>query len=96
VQATNRIWIDSVELWSDRHYEKDYHDDLLDITHGVYAADVTNSYLHNCWKELLVGHSHSNESEGTAIQVTYTLNKWQNMNSRTPSFRFGHGHICNN
>ena len=48
------------------------------------------------WKASLVGHSDSNESEDKAIQVTYAFNKWQNLNSRTPSFRFGHGHIYNN
>ncbi|ELU35760.1 pectate lyase domain-containing protein [Rhizoctonia solani AG-1 IA] len=40
----------------------------------------------------LVGHSDSNESEDKAIQVTYAFNKWQNLNSRTPSFRFGHAY----
>ncbi|KAG8723863.1 hypothetical protein FRC09_001442 [Ceratobasidium sp. 395] len=96
VQAANRVWIDSVELWSDRDHDKDYYDGLLDITHGCYAVSVTNSYLRDHWKGSLVGHSDSNESEDKAIQVTYAFNKWSNLNSRTPSFRFGHGHIFNN
>ncbi|CAE6454427.1 unnamed protein product [Rhizoctonia solani] len=96
VQSANRVWIDHVELWSDQTHDKDYYDGLLDLTHGVYAASVTNSYLHDHWKASLVGHSDSNESEDKAIQVTYAFNKWQNLNSRTPSFRFGHGHIYNN
>ncbi|KAG9077348.1 hypothetical protein FRC06_008965 [Ceratobasidium sp. 370] len=96
VQAANRVWVDSVELWSDRDHDKDYYDGLLDITHGCYAVTVTNSYLHDHWKASLVGHSDSNESEDLAIQVTYAYNKWYNLNSRTPSFRFGHGHIFNN
>ncbi|KAG9093875.1 hypothetical protein FRC06_011331 [Ceratobasidium sp. 370] len=96
VQASNRVWIDSVELWSDRDHDKDYYDGLLDITHGCYAVTVTNSYLHDHWKASLVGHSDSNESEDVVIQVTYAFNKWYNLNSRTPSFRFGHEHIFNN
>ncbi|KAB5594198.1 Pectate lyase [Ceratobasidium theobromae] len=96
VQAANRVWVDSVELWSDRDHDKDYYDGLLDITHGCYAVTVTNSYLHDHWKASLVGHSDNNESEDLAIQVTYAFNKWYNLNSRTPSFRFGHGHIFNN
>ncbi|QRV96314.1 pectate lyase [Ceratobasidium sp. AG-Ba] len=96
VQAPNRVWIDHVELWSDRDHNKHYYDGLLDLTHGVYAITVTNSYLHDHWKASLIGHSDSNESEDKAIQVTYAYNKWQNLNSRTPSFRFGHGHIFNN
>ncbi|KAB5594194.1 hypothetical protein CTheo_2410 [Ceratobasidium theobromae] len=96
IQASNRVWVDSVELSSDRDHDKDYYDGLLDITHGCYAVSVTNSYLHDHWKASLVGHSDSNESEDKAIQVTYAFNKWENLNSRTPSFRFGHGHIFNN
>ncbi|CAE6504901.1 unnamed protein product [Rhizoctonia solani] len=96
VQASNRVWIDSLELWSDKDHDKDYYDGLLDITHGCYAVTVTNSYLHDHWKASLVGHSDNNESEDLAIQVTYAYNYWQNLNSRTPSFRFGHGHIFNN
>ncbi|KAF8602566.1 pectate lyase B [Ceratobasidium sp. AG-I] len=96
VQASNRVWIDHVDLSSNRDHDKDYYDGLLDLTHGVYAISVTNSYLHDHWKASLVGHSDSNESEDKAIQVTYAFNKWVNLNSRTPSFRFGHGHIFNN
>ncbi|KAG8712086.1 hypothetical protein FRC09_020252 [Ceratobasidium sp. 395] len=96
VQVANRVWVDSVDLSSDRDHDKDYYDGLLDITHGCYAVTVTNSYLHDHWKASLVGHSDSNESEDKAIQVTYAFNKWYNLNSRTPSFRFGHGHIFNN
>ncbi|CAE6456897.1 unnamed protein product [Rhizoctonia solani] len=96
IQAANRVWVDSVDLSSDKDHDKDYYDGLLDITHGCYAVSVTNSYLHDHYKGSLVGHSDSNESEDKAIQVTYALNKWENLNSRTPSFRFGHGHIYNN
>ncbi|KAG8794812.1 hypothetical protein FRC12_021345 [Ceratobasidium sp. 428] len=96
VQASNNVWIDSVELWSDRNHDQDYYGGLLDITHGCYAVTVTNSYLHDHWKASLVGHSDSNEYEDPAIQITYAYNKWYNLNSRAPSFRFGHGHIFNN
>ncbi|CAE6487699.1 unnamed protein product [Rhizoctonia solani] len=96
IQASNRVWVDSVDLSSDKDHDKDFYDGLLDITHGCFAVSVTNSYLHDHYKASLVGHSDSNESEDKAIQVTYALNKWENLNSRTPSFRFGHGHIYNN
>jgi pectate lyase len=96
VQAANRVWIDHVDLSSNRDHDKDYYDGLLDITHGCYAVTVTNSYLHDHWKASLVGHSDNNEAEDVAIQVTYAYNRWSILNSRTPSFRFGHGHIFNN
>ena len=57
---------------------------------------VTNSYLHDHWKASLVGHSDNNGAQDTALQVTFALNRWVDLNSRTPSFRFGHGHLYNN
>ncbi|KAG6840958.1 hypothetical protein C0991_003018 [Blastosporella zonata] len=73
-----------------------HYDGLLDLTHGVTGITVTNSKLYDHWKASLVGHSDSNGSEDTPITVTYANNYWSNLNSRTPSFRFGHGHIFNN
>jgi pectate lyase len=46
------------------------------------------------WKASLVGHSDSNADEDTGkLHVTYANNKWINVNSRTPSIRFGTAHI---
>ncbi|SJL10076.1 related to Pectate lyase A [Armillaria ostoyae] len=70
------------------------YDGLLDITHGCYGITVTNSKLYTHWKASLVGHSDNNGAEDVAIRVTFALNWWYDLNSRTPSFRFGH--IFNN
>ncbi|KAJ6596750.1 pectate lyase B [Mycena sp. CBHHK59/15] len=92
VQASHQVWIDHVDLSSDRgHY-----DGLLDLTHGVTGITVTNSKLYTHWKGSLIGHSDSNGAEDTPITVTLANNYWFNLSSRTPSFRFGHGHIYNN
>ncbi|KAL0948891.1 hypothetical protein HGRIS_009007 [Hohenbuehelia grisea] len=96
VQAAHQVWLDHLDLSSDRDHDKDFYDGLLDLTHGVTGITVTNSKLYNHWKASLVGHSDSNGSEDTPITVTYANNYWTNLNSRTPSFRFGHGHIFNN
>ncbi|KAF9498342.1 pectin lyase-like protein [Pleurotus eryngii] len=96
VQAAHQVWIDHLDLSSDRDHDKDFYDGLLDITHGCTGVTVTNTRLHDHWKGSLVGHSDSNGSEDTAITVTYANNVFSNLNSRTPSFRFGHGHIFNN
>ncbi|KAG9094731.1 hypothetical protein FRC06_010530 [Ceratobasidium sp. 370] len=96
IQSANRVWVDSVDLWSDRDHDKDYYDGLLDITHGSYGISVTNSHLHDHWKASLVGHSDSNGDEDIALEVTFAYNKWENLSSRTPSIRFGHAHIFNN
>ncbi|GAB1519594.1 hypothetical protein RhiTH_002662 [Rhizoctonia solani] len=80
VQASNRIWIDSVELWSDRDHDKDYYDGLLDIANDVYAMSITNSYLHDHWKGSSAGYSNSGDSGGNATQVTYAFNNFLNNN----------------
>ncbi|KAF4574366.1 phosphoribosylaminoimidazole carboxylase ade2 [Pleurotus pulmonarius] len=72
------------------------YDGLLDITHGCTGVTVTGSKLYDHYKGSLVGHSDSNASEDTKITVTYANNYFSNINSRTPSFRFGHGHLFNN
>lgn len=96
VQAASKVWIDHVELWSDLTHNKDYYDGLLDITHGVTEITVSYVYFHDHFKGSLVGHSDSNSSEDTKMTVTYAFNYFKNINSRTPSFRFGKGHIFNN
>ncbi|EKM76092.1 hypothetical protein AGABI1DRAFT_87431 [Agaricus bisporus var. burnettii JB137-S8] len=96
IQEAHQVWVDHVDLSSDRDHDKDFYDGLLDITHGCTGITVTNSRLHDHWKGSLVGHSDSNGSEDTPMTVTYANNWWHNLNSRTPSFRFGHGHIFNN
>ncbi|KAG9219643.1 hypothetical protein CCMSSC00406_0006035 [Pleurotus cornucopiae] len=96
IQAAHQVWIDHLDLSSDRDHDKDFYDGLLDITHGATGVTVTNTKLHDHWKASLVGHSDSNGSEDVAITVTYANNVFSTLNSRTPSFRFGHGHIFNN
>ncbi|CAE6470389.1 unnamed protein product, partial [Rhizoctonia solani] len=77
-------------------HDKDFYDGLLDVTHGSTFVSITNSNLHDHFKASLVGHSDNNESEDKKITVTYALNKFSNLNSRMPSFRFGTGHLFNN
>lgn len=96
IQEASNVWVDHLDLSSDLDHDKDYYDGLLDITHGCTYVTVTSSYLHDHYKASLVGHSDNNGDEDTAMTVTYALNYWENLNSRTPSFRFGTGHIYNN
>ncbi|KAG6883625.1 hypothetical protein C0992_008276 [Termitomyces sp. T32_za158] len=96
IQASHQVWVDHCDLSSDRDHDKDFYDGLLDLTHGITGVTVTNCKLHDHWKAVLIGHSDNNEEEDTPITVTLALNDWSNLNSRTPSIRFGHGHIFNN
>jgi len=96
VQYSNNVWLDHLDLSSDRDHDKDYYDGLIDITHAGDFVTVSNSKIHDHWKASLVGHSDSNGAEDTGhLRVTYHNNHWLNINSRTPSLRFGTGHIFN-
>ncbi|KAK4121989.1 polysaccharide lyase family 1 protein [Parathielavia appendiculata] len=95
-EATN-VWLDHLDLSGDLNVDKDYYDGLIDITHGADWVTVSNTYFHDHWKASLVGHSDSNEDEDSGkLHVTYANCKYVNINSRTPSLRFGTGHIYNN
>ncbi|TDL17664.1 polysaccharide lyase family 1 protein, partial [Rickenella mellea] len=95
IQASNQVWVDHVDLSSDLAHDKDYYDGLLDVTHGCVGITITNSAFHDHWKASLVGHSDKNGAQDVKITVTYANNYWYNINSRTPSLRFGHGHVFN-
>ncbi|RAO67487.1 uncharacterized protein BHQ10_003499 [Talaromyces amestolkiae] len=96
VQYSNNVWIDHVDVSSDRDHDKDYYDGLLDLTHAADFITVSNSYIHDHWKASLIGHSDNNGAEDTGhLRVTQNNNYWYNINSRTPSIRFGTGHIYN-
>lgn len=85
-----------MDVSSDRDHDKDYYDGLIDLTHAADYITVSNSYIHDHWKASLIGHSDSNGDEDTGhLRVTQNNNYWYNINSRTPSIRFGTGHFFN-
>lgn len=96
IQSASKVWVDHVDLSSDRDHDKDYYDGLCDITHGSTYVTVSWSHLHDHWKTMLIGHSDSNGAEDVAITVSVHHIFWENLNSRGPSFRFGTGHVYNN
>ncbi|KAF2006196.1 polysaccharide lyase family 1 protein [Amniculicola lignicola CBS 123094] len=97
IQKATNVWVDHVDLSSDRDHDKDYYDGLIDVTHAGDFVTISNSYFHDHWKCSLVGHSDSNGAEDTGfLHITYHNNYWKNINSRGPSFRFGTGHLFNN
>lgn len=94
IQASKNVWVDHVDVSSDLNNGKDYYDGLIDVTHASDWVTISNSYIHDHYKASLVGHSDDNGDEDTGhLTVTYANNYWNNVNSRTPSFRFGTGHI---
>lgn len=90
-----KVWIDHCDFSSEGITgDKDYYDGLLDITHASDFVTVSWCKFSNHWKGSLVGHSNNNESEDSGhLRVTYHHNYFNNVNSRTPSVRFGTAHI---
>ncbi|KAI1431535.1 pectate lyase a [Xylaria sp. CBS 124048] len=96
VQNSTNIWIDSCDFSNDLDHDKDYYDGLTDIVHASEWVTVSNTYFHDHWKGSLVGHSSNNEAEDSGhLHVTFYGNWYDNINSRTPMYRFGEGHIFN-
>ncbi|KAL4884280.1 pectin lyase fold/virulence factor [Aspergillus karnatakaensis] len=96
-EYSTNIWIDHVDVSSNRDHDKDYYDGLLDFKRASDFITVSNTFIHDHWKASLVGHSNSNEDEDSGkLHITYANNFWLNLNSRGPSFRFGTGHLYNN
>ncbi|KAL4923826.1 pectate lyase family protein [Aspergillus undulatus] len=96
-EYSTNIWVDHVDVSSNRDHDKDYYDGLIDFKRASDYITVSNCYIHDHWKASLVGHSDSNEDEDRGkLHITYANNYWSNINSRGPSFRFGTGHIYNN
>jgi pectate lyase len=97
VQKSTNVWLDHLDVSSDRDHDKDYYDGLVDLTHAADFVTVSNCKIHDHWKASLIGHSDSNAAEDTGhLRVTYHNNHWENINSRGPSIRFGTGHFFNN
>ncbi|TGO34913.1 hypothetical protein BHYA_0177g00200 [Botrytis hyacinthi] len=96
IQAAKNVWIDHVDVSSDLTHGKDYYDGLIDVSHASDWVTISNSYIHDHFKASLIGHSDNNAAEDTGhLTVTQHNNYWSNIGSRTPSFRFGTGHVFN-
>lgn len=94
IQGSTNVWVDHVDVSSDKEHGKDYYDGLIDVSHASDYVTISNSYIHDHYKASLVGHSDKNAAEDTGkLHVTFANNYWENINSRAPSLRFGTAHI---
>jgi pectate lyase len=95
-QATH-VWIDHNDLFEDVNPGSSDYDGLIDITHGSDNITVSWNRLHDHYKSSLVGHADDNAAEDTGhLHVTYHHNWFYKVSARTPSLRFGTGHVFNN
>lgn len=89
----SNIWIDHNEIYNSLNVDKDYYDGLIDVKGNADYITISYNYLHDSWKTSLVG---SSDSDNYDRKITYHHNRWENINSRGPLYRFGHGHLFNN
>lgn len=91
---SDHIWVDHCELYAELDgVGKDYYDGLLDMKRDVFDVTFSWNYLHDSWKASLSG---SSETDNESRNVTYHHNRFENINSRLPLFRYGTGHVFNN
>lgn len=95
-ETTANIWIDHNELYSSLDVDKDYYDGLIDSKSGAENITISYNYLHDSWKTSLHGHSDDDSSSNKNRHITFHHNRFENLESRVPLFRFGYGHIFNN
>ncbi|PGH27791.1 hypothetical protein AJ80_00579 [Polytolypa hystricis UAMH7299] len=95
LDEATQVWIDHCEFKTvGLTGGKDDYDGLLDITHASDMVTVSWNKFYDHWKGSLVGHSDSNAGEDTGhLRITYHHNEFSNINSRTPSVRFGTAHV---
>lgn len=95
--TTENIWIDHNELYSTMSVDKDYYDGLIDTKSGAKNITISYNYLHDHWKASLHGHTEPDTaSSNTDRNITFHHNRFENIESRLPLFRYGHGHLYNN
>lgn len=93
----NHIWIDHNYLYTDLNHGPDYYDGLINITKGSDDVTVSWNILANDYETSLIGASDSDGSLDIGHEkVTYHHNWFLNNAERTPSLRFGTGHIYDN
>ncbi|APD91459.1 pectin methylesterase [Alteromonas mediterranea] len=95
--TTSNIWIDHNELYSTLSVDKDFYDGLVDSKRGAKNITISYNYLHDHWKASLHGHTENDvDSDNTERLITFHHNRFENIESRLPLFRYGHGHLYNN
>ncbi len=93
LQDTHEVWIDHCEFFNEppqTQTNKDLYDGLVDITHNSSNITLSWNYFHDHWKSNLIG---SSDSDNFDRATTFHHNFYNNIASRVPSYRFGHGHV---
>ncbi len=93
--ASQNVWLDHCELFSDRDHGTEFYDGLLDIKNESRFITISWNKFHDHFKTSLISSGDQAVAD-TVIRVTYHHNYFYNCESRLPSIRFGTAHIFNN
>ncbi len=80
----------------DEYDAKDFYDGLIDIKNGASFITLSNNYIHDHWKAILIGSSDTAENGDSATRITLHHNYFKDIISRIPLLRYGKGHFYNN
>jgi pectate lyase len=94
---SRNIWIDHCELYSEDpavQPNKDLYDGLIDIKNQTGFITISWCYFHDHYKVHLIGSNPEDLYEDR--KITFHHNRYENVNSRLPSYRGSVGHVFNN
>lgn len=109
IEDTKNVWVDHCEIYNMigdcngdgvvdtkgdiSGGDVDWYDGLLDVKRSSEYITISWTYFHDSFKTSLVGAS---DSDVFDRKITFHHNIYSNVNSRTPSYRGGTGHMFNN
>jgi pectate lyase len=97
VRRAHNVWIDHTNLVTDLTHGVDFYDGLVNITKGSDNVTVSWNHLINDFETSLIGAADTDGALDIGHEkVTFHHNWFDNAVSRTPSLRFGTGHVFNN
>ncbi|CAM8934138.1 unnamed protein product [Rhodiola kirilowii] len=86
----------STHIWVDHCFVGRCSDGLIDVTHASTAVSLTNNYLTQHDKVMLLGHN-DKYSADKIMKVTVAFNNFgPGLIERMPRVRFGYAHVANN
>ena len=80
----------------DDYDAKDFYDGLIDIKNSASFITLSNNYIHNHWKGILIGSGDNAENGDAQTRITLHNNHFKDIISRIPLLRYGKGHFFNN
>lgn len=99
IRNSHHIWIDHCDLSGSPDYrtlDETLYDGLIDMTNAADFITISNSFLHDTWKCMLVGNDQNKAPNVGKLNITLAYNKFQRCHERTPLAMNAKIHMFNN